>query len=173
VSNALIALGGNIGDVKASFVSALSMLEKSCCIIAKSKLYQTPALVDKGAKPQPDYFNAVVHVVTTLSPAALLSELHRIEAKHGRERKEHWGSRTLDLDLLDYEGEISTHAALKLPHPEIGHRMFVLLPLYDIVPNWIYPRGDEQHDVFQGKSVQDLMARLEQQGEQRFEGEVW
>jgi len=170
---AIIALGGNIGDVRASFVSALMMLENTCRIVAKSKLYQTPALVDEGAKPQPDYLNTAVHVVTSLSPAALLSELHSIEALHGRERKEHWGSRTLDLDLLDYEGVISNQPELKLPHPEIEKRLFVLLPLRDIIPDWVYPRINNQGHEDQGKNVQELITLLDHQGEQVIEGEVW
>jgi len=173
LSHAIIALGGNIGDVKASFISALDMLNHTCCVVAKSKLYQTSALVDQDAKAQPDYLNAAVHVVTTLKPAALLTELHRIEALHGRERIEHWGSRTLDLDLLDYEDVISNQTELKLPHPEIAHRLFVLLPLRDIIPNWIYPQVSHQDAPFDGQSVEDLIKRLEQQGEQGFEGEDW
>ncbi|MDX8381189.1 MAG: 2-amino-4-hydroxy-6-hydroxymethyldihydropteridine diphosphokinase [Ghiorsea sp.] len=165
MSHAIIALGGNIGEVKASFISALDMLNHTCCIVAKSKLYQTPALVDKGAKPQPDYFNATVYVVTTLKPAALLAELHRIEALHGRERIEHWGSRTLDLDLLDYEGVTSNQVELKLPHPEIEKRLFVLLPILDIMPNWIHPNT--------GTSVQAMTRSRLAMGEKPFKGEDW
>jgi len=165
LSHAIIALGGNIGDVKASFISAIEMLSHTCCIVTQSKLYQTPALVDKGAKPQPDYFNAAVHVVTTLSPAALLTELHRIEALHGRERVEHWGSRTLDLDLLDYEGVTSNQDELKLPHPEIEKRLFVLLPILDIIPNWIHPNT--------GASVQNMTSARLALGEKPFIGVDW
>jgi 2-amino-4-hydroxy-6-hydroxymethyldihydropteridine diphosphokinase len=149
MSNVFIALGGNIGDVRATFDSALAMLEKSCGVVCKSKLYQTPAMIEQGAEPQADYFNAVIHAVTTLPPADLLAELHRIEALHGRERKAHWGARTLDLDLLDYEGFISEDSRLTLPHPELAHRLFVLQPLHDVIPNWIHP--------ISGKRLQDML----------------
>ena len=165
MSNVFIALGGNIGDVRTTFDSACAMLNKHCAIISKSKLYQTPALVDEGAEPQPDYWNAVVHAVTTLAPADLLAEMHRIEAAHGRERKARWGSRTLDLDLLDYEGFISEDSALTLPHPELQHRLFVLQPLQDVIPNWIHPVS--------GQSVQDMLAFRLQAGDSLFEGDTW
>ena len=165
MSNILIALGGNIGDVRNSFDSACEMLGNTCNITAKSKLYTTPALVDDGAKAQPDYLNAVIHVVSTLTPSDLLAELHRIEAANGRERKEHWGSRTLDLDLLDYEGFTSTNPALMLPHPELHQRLFVLLPLSDVIPNWVHPTRNQ--------SVSQMIETLKQQGETWFEGEIW
>ncbi len=165
MSNIIIALGGNIGDVQESFESALAMLNQSCHIITKSKIYQTPALIRQGAAPQPDYLNAAIHAVSTLTPAAILAELHRIETALGRERKEHWGARTIDLDLIDYEGFTSTNPALMLPHPELAKRLFVLQPLHDIVPNWIHP--------ITGLSVSEMTTSLENAGETRVEGEIW
>jgi len=165
MSNVFIALGGNIGDMQATFDSALAMLEKSCGVVCKSKCYQTPALTHPDTKPQADYLNAVVHAVTTLTPAALLAELHRIEAAHGRERHEHWGARTLDLDLLDYEDFISKDSRLTLPHPELAHRLFVLQPLQDVMPNWIHPVS--------GESLQEMLASRLSAGETLFKGEDW
>jgi len=165
MSHIIIALGGNIGDVRASFDSAYKALSQSCHIITKSKLYPTPALVAKGAPSQPDYINAAIHVASTLTPTELLAELHRIEALHGRERKEHWGSRTLDLDLIDYEGCISHDSALMLPHPALVDRLFVLQPLHDIMPNWIHP--------VTSRSVQEMLRSLQQAGESLYEGEIW
>ncbi len=165
MSNIFIALGGNMGDVRAHFDSACLMLESTCAIIAKSKLYQTPALVADGAPPQPDYFNAVIHVVSTLPPADLLAELHRIEAKHGRERHTHWGARTLDLDLLDYEGFTSHDSALMLPHPELHKRLFVLQPLQDVMPLWVHPVRNE--------TLPQMIATLQQQGQTCVEGDTW
>lgn len=165
MSNILIALGGNIGDVKTSFDSACDILGQNCCIIAKSKLYQTPALVLNNMKPQSDYLNAVIHVVSTLPPSELLIELHRIEAICGRKRKERWGARTLDLDLLDYEGFTSDDSTLMLPHPELQNRLFVLLPLLDIMPNWVHP--------IYGETVSQMIQNRTQHGEMLFEGEAW
>lgn len=165
MSNIIIALGGNVGHVRKSFECALTMLHQSCHIIAKSRLYQTPALVLPGADPQPDYVNAAVHVVSTLPPTLLLTELHRIEAALGRERKTRWGARTIDLDLIDYEGIISTSPALMLPHPELAKRLFVLQPLHDIIPNWIHP--------ITNLSVSEMIAALEKAGETKPQGEAW
>ena len=165
MSNIIIALGGNMGDMRASFDSACIMLHQSCHIIKKSKLYTTPALIVEGAAPQADYLNAVIHVVSTLSPATLLAELHRIEAEHGRERKEHWGARTLDLDLIDYEGFTSNDSALMLPHPAMAQRLFVLQPLQDVMANWTHP--------ITGLSLQEMMLALQQQGESMSKGELW
>lgn len=166
MSNVFIALGGNLGDVRASFDSACAMLSQTCHIISKSKLYHTPAIgpLDQG-KPQPDYLNAAIHVASTLPPHDLLLELHRIEAAHGRERKQYWGSRTLDLDLLDYGDVLSDTTHLMLPHPRIQERLFVLLPLADIDPNWTHPKL--------GSHVQTMIQALTQQGQPLFEGEIW
>jgi len=163
VSNVLIALGGNIGEVRKHFESACRMLEQSCCIIAKSKLYHTPALTAPGTKTQPDYLNAVIHGVTTCSPAELLAELHRIEDQHGRTRETRWGARTLDLDLLDYEGFTSTQPALSLPHPELHKRLFVLLPLQDVMPNWVHP--------VRNKTVSQMIEAI--QNDISLKGEAW
>jgi 2-amino-4-hydroxy-6-hydroxymethyldihydropteridine diphosphokinase len=166
MSNVLIALGGNLGDVKASFDMACQALEKSCHIITKSKLYRTPAIGPLvNGKQQPDYLNAAIHVVSTLSATDLLLELHRIEATQGRERKEHWGARTLDLDLLDYEGVISDEDTLSLPHPRIQDRLFVLQPITDIDPNWTHPKL--------GLTALNMLKGLTNHGEQLFKGEAW
>ncbi|HIP07797.1 MAG TPA: 2-amino-4-hydroxy-6-hydroxymethyldihydropteridine diphosphokinase [Mariprofundaceae bacterium] len=165
MSNVLIALGGNLGDVRASFDTACQMLQHNCHIITKSKLYQTPALLAKGAASQSNYLNAIIHVVSTLPPADLLTELHRIEAAHGRERKERWGARTLDLDLIDYEGFTSNDSALMLPHPAMAQRLFVLQPLHDVIPNWIHPVTN--------LNVQGMICLLQQKGEVLVEGKLW
>ncbi|MDQ7003518.1 MAG: 2-amino-4-hydroxy-6-hydroxymethyldihydropteridine diphosphokinase [Ghiorsea sp.] len=163
--NVIIALGGNMGDVRNSFDGACAMLHQSFPIIKKSKLYQTAALTHQGAAPQPDYLNAVIHVQSSISPADLLAELHRIEALFGRERKEHWGSRTLDLDLIDYEGCISNSYALMLPHPALNQRLFVLQPLHDVQPHWVHPST--------GLHVQDMIDTLRQAGETLHQGKDW
>jgi len=160
MNSAWIALGGNLGNVRESFDSAILLLAATCTIIKKSNIYQTPAIgpLNKG-KPQPDYLNAAVHVTTKLSNIDLLSELHRIEAKHDRKRIEHWGARTLDLDLLAYNNDMVHSDKLMLPHPQIAHRLFVLQPLADIAPHWIHPESKQsvsrmmqalQEDLFTG-----------------------
>jgi 2-amino-4-hydroxy-6-hydroxymethyldihydropteridine diphosphokinase len=165
VNSAFIALGGNLGDVKQTFQTAYDALKMTCNIIAVSKLYQTPALTMPDSPPQPDYWNAAIHVQTQLPADTLLAELHRVEALHHRKRIEHWGSRTLDLDLIAYEQLISTQANLKLPHPETQSRLFVLQPLIDIAPFWVHP--------VTGESLSTMITNLTDAGEKLHKGEAW
>jgi 2-amino-4-hydroxy-6-hydroxymethyldihydropteridine diphosphokinase len=93
-----------------------------------------------GPADQPDFVNAVVGLMTKLSAQDLLTELKRIESEHGRERRtEHWGPRTLDLDLLSYANLVLAEDQLTLPHPGIAGRNFVLLPWSDIAPHYRVP----------------------------------
>ena len=165
MNNAFIALGGNLGDVKQTFQTACDALKETCKIITISKLYHTPALTMPDSAPQPDYWNAAIHVQTQLPADTLLAELHRVEALHHRKRIEHWGSRTLDLDLIAYEQLISTQAELKLPHPETQSRLFVLQPLMDIAPFWVHP--------VTGENLSTMITHLTDAGEKLHKGEAW
>jgi len=147
------------------------MLKDVCTIVAKSKLYQTPAigpvmqLEDGSTTTQPDYLNAVIQVATTMQAKDLLQALHRIEAKHNRVRKEHWGARTLDLDLLAYENECSNTENLRLPHPRLHERLFVLQPWADIAPNWQHP--------ISGLNITAMIQALPTDKNSLFEGRAW
>ncbi|MDX8414299.1 MAG: 2-amino-4-hydroxy-6-hydroxymethyldihydropteridine diphosphokinase [Mariprofundales bacterium] len=135
---ALIALGGNLGDVGVTLVAARRVLAQlpMVSVTASSSIYQTAAI---GPGEQPDYLNAAVVVDTGLAAATLLSHLHAIEAQFGRERGERWGARTLDLDLLAYGDRCCDDAALQLPHPRMAERLFVLAPLVEVAAEWIHP----------------------------------
>jgi 2-amino-4-hydroxy-6-hydroxymethyldihydropteridine diphosphokinase len=105
-----------------------------------------------------DYTNAVckIHPCDD-DPASLLARLHSIEAELGRQRDPHnqWASRTMDLDLLDYNGLITDNDdQLKLPHPKIGQRDFVLLPLLEVSPNWVHPNTCERGDILLDRLLQ-------------------
>ncbi len=100
-------------------------------ILAESAVYETSPV---GGPEQPDYLNMVVAVATALSPDALLDRCLAIEAEHGRVRRERWGARTLDLDLLSYGDTVRQTERLTLPHPRMGERAFVLVPLAEIAP---------------------------------------
>ena len=107
-----------------------------------SSLYRTEAIADA---PQPDYVNAVAEVASALPPAALLSGLLEIESRHGRTRGAPNAPRTLDLDLLLYGSEVLDQPGLKLPHPRMHERAFVLVPLVEIAPEAQIPgRGPAQ-----------------------------
>ena len=167
MSTAFIALGGNLGDVLTSFNAACSELEEFCTMTAQSKLYQTPAvgpLVE--GKAQPDYLNAVIKVTTALDAPDLLQALHRIEANHGRERIEHWGARTLDLDLLAYDNLIMGQPELTIPHPHLHNRLFVLQPLSDIQPDWVHPLRKQNVSVMLAQTLATEQTNL-------FQGTIW
>ncbi len=131
--DALIGLGGNLGDVAATFRAALARLEAGGVdVIARSSIWKTPPW---GKTDQPAFLNACVRVETTLSPHDLLALCLSIETALGRVRTEKWGPRTLDLDLLDVAGVTLATPDLTLPHPFVAERAFVLAPLAEIVPD--------------------------------------
>jgi len=162
----IIALGGNLGDVRASFVGARDMLaaQDGISLLASSRLYHSAPM---GPQDQPDYLNAVVTIETTLSAIALLHELQAIELHFGRKRDgERWGERTLDLDLIAYDDIQMQTPELTLPHPGMQERVFVLQPLCDILPEWQHPvTGEKADDMLQ----KQILAGQTPLGE----GEVW
>jgi len=137
MSKAYIGLGSNVGDRKAHLADAFAALRKSKHIklIKHSKLYETEPL----GPPQPDFLNAAAEIETDFSPLALLRELHRIENELGRVRKERWGPRVIDLDILLYEDSIMDTEQLSIPHLLMHEREFVLVPLAEIAPHAVHP----------------------------------
>lgn len=133
---AVIALGGNIGNVSDTFRQVISQLSAASGvgIVEVSPLVRTSAVLAAGQEEQPDYLNAVIVVSTMLSPLGLLDLLQGIEDEHGRKRTERWAARTLDLDIIDYQGVTSDDERLELPHPRAAKRAFVLLPWSLIAP---------------------------------------
>ena len=134
---AYIGIGANLGDARANVVDALARLRllPDSALLAVSSLYRTAPL-DAGGD---DYINAVASIETRLDPAQLLQALHAIESAHGRERPYRNAPRTLDLDLLLYGAEQIDSAALQVPHPRMGLRAFVLVPLLELAPDIVIP----------------------------------
>ena len=134
MADALIALGGNIGDVRATFASAIPAIcsRAAATLLARSSDYLTPPW---GKEDQPPFINACIRIETPLAPHALLHVLLAVEAEHGRRRETLWGPRTLDLDLLAYDDVAMADAELILPHPRLHERAFVLVPLAEIAPD--------------------------------------
>lgn len=134
---AAIALGSNLGNSRETLEAALHQLNEISDITlqARSHLYQTAPV----GPPQPDYLNASALLSTTLMPEVLMQTLLEVEARFGRVRREKWGARTLDLDLLLYDDLILNQPHLQLPHPRMVDRAFVLIPLAEIAPNWVEP----------------------------------
>jgi len=138
MTRAVIAFGANLGDREATIAAAVRELAEADGIdlAAVSPVYETAAIKDAGVDDgAPRYLNGVVVVETNLDPLALLDVLQRIELEHGRVRTEHWGDRTLDLDLIDVAGIVLDDERLVLPHPRAWQRAFVLQPWLDVEPD--------------------------------------
>jgi len=136
-----IALGSNLGDSLAIVQAAIERLDTFPEVeIGKvSRWYRTKAITLDPESSQPDYINGCAILATTLMPQALLTLLLDMEIQFGRERRERWGARTLDLDLLLYADYVLDTPHLTIPHPRMVDRAFVLLPLTEIAADWIHP----------------------------------
>lgn len=142
----LVALGSNLpgpwGSPRQALRRALAEMPRHNIRVRKvSPLHETAPF---GLANQPRFVNAMALVETALAPEALMRALHMIEREAGRVRRIRWGPRTLDLDLIDYNGLIRrpSRASIKplaLPHPGMGERTFVLVPLVEIAPRWRHP----------------------------------
>ncbi len=136
-----IGLGSNLGDGQQTLNSALQHLTEhpSIQLLKHSRFYSSKP---HGPQNQPDYVNAVACVTTELSAMDLLHALFAIEQAHDRQRDgTHWGPRTLDLDLLLYGNTIIDEPTLKVPHPYLCERSFVVYPLSELTPDLILPDG--------------------------------
>jgi len=134
VSKAWLGLGGNIGDVPAAMANALQRLdgEAEIAVIAVSPIYKTPPW---GVEDQPWFHNCCTEVETSLTPEQLLEACQEAEREGKRERVIRWGPRTIDVDILVFDGVEQNEQRLTLPHPRMLERAFVIIPLADIAPN--------------------------------------
>ncbi len=151
-----IGLGSNVGNRLGHLTFALEAMkkQKSVKLLKTSHVYETPPW---GNTAQPPFLNGVCALETALKPHALLAILQQIEQEGGRERHELWGPRTLDLDILycaDYHIEGDSKDDLSIPHPYFWDRSFVLLPLAEIEPNFIY----------EGESISQRLESLDTHG---------
>lgn len=136
MASVLVALGGNVGDVRATFKKAIANIcgMTQAVLVARSSDYTTPPWGDEQQAP---FVNACIEIETSLDPHALLFTLHKIEKKFGRDRahERRWGPRTLDLDIIAYDDVSLQKPELTLPHPRLFERAFVLVPLAEIAPD--------------------------------------
>ena len=155
-----IGLGCNMGDCRASLRFALDGLAAlpGYRPVALSSLYRTAPV---GKTDQADFYNAVARGKYEGSPLDLLAGLQALEKARGRERRERWGPRTLDLDLLIFGREVLDLPGLEVPHPRLAERVFVLAPLMEIAPDFILPRW--------GLSAGELLERLPREEKARQE----
>lgn len=134
---AYIALGSNLGDKEGNLRRALELLKEHGVEVMKTSTFICTE--PYGVTDQPQFLNGACEVRTSLAPLELLHTLLDIEQEMGRVRLRHWGERNIDLDLLLYEDVIMDTPELKLPHPDMQNRDFVLLPLAEIAPALIHP----------------------------------
>ena len=155
LAQALIALGGNLGDVRSTFDRAVTLLCDGTTVrlTARSSDYRTPPW---GVIDQPSFINAVIAVSTALAPHDLLARALSVERALGRDRGEErrWRPRTIDIDLLAYDDLVLQEPNLTLPHPHLFERAFVLVPLAEITPD----------RMIGGIRVRDALARVETRG---------
>jgi 2-amino-4-hydroxy-6-hydroxymethyldihydropteridine diphosphokinase len=169
----LVAIGGNsnshAGNPHGTVCAAIAMLRAEFSDLMTSNLYETPSF---PAGTGPDFVNAACVFRSALPPEDILSILHKIEADFGRVRRQRWGQRTLDLDLIACGGTILPDSAVQthwralsldrqktetpdtliLPHPRLQDRAFVLVPLADVAPDWVHP--------MLGQNVTEMLSRL-------------
>lgn len=133
---ATLGLGGNLGDPVAAFAAALARLRAHAAVELKaaSSVWRTAPW---GKLDQPEFRNMAVLIETSLSAEDLLSLCLDIERLSGRERRERWGPRTLDIDILTYGNVVIDRPGLQIPHPRIAERAFVLAPLAETTPELI------------------------------------
>jgi 2-amino-4-hydroxy-6-hydroxymethyldihydropteridine diphosphokinase len=136
VTRAYLALGSNLGDRLAYLQNAVNALDATggVGVVAVSRVYETEPV---GGPDQGAYYNAVVAVETSLDVRSVLRLAQRLEADAARVRAEHWGPRTLDVDILLFDDVTIDEADLTVPHPRMWERGFVLAPLRDVAPGLV------------------------------------
>ncbi len=155
MAEALIALGGNVGDVRDAIDRAIAAFCDGMVVrlLARSSDYRTPPV---GVTDQPPFVNCAIVAATEQPPASLLARAQSVEAQFGRDRsrEQHWGPRTLDIDLIAYDDIAMNTLDLTLPHPRALERAFVLLPLAELVPE----------RRISGVRIKNALARVDQTG---------
>jgi 2-amino-4-hydroxy-6-hydroxymethyldihydropteridine diphosphokinase len=142
---AYLALGSNLGDRLATLQEAVDALsrEPGIRVEASSRVWETEPV----GPPQPRYLNAVLLIVTELEPPELLAACLRVESALGRVRRERWGPRTIDIDVLLFDERTIDEPELRVPHPRMHERAFVLAPLLELEPDPMLPGGRRVADV--------------------------
>lgn len=150
MTRAVLALGANLGDPLGAIQGAMDALDAcpGIDVVARSSLYRTAPV---GGPEQPDFMNAVVVVETTLDPLALLTCGQAVEQQWQRTREVRWGPRTLDVDVIAFDGVVSDDPVLTLPHPRAAERAFVLVPWLEVDP----------HATVHDTPIRDLLAMLD------------
>ncbi len=162
MSQAVLGLGGNIGDSRKLLAAAIARLADNPAITveAVSALYLTPPW---GKVDQPAFLNAAARIATSLSPRALLEAALAVERQLGRERLERWGPRRIDIDILVFDDITVDEPGLSIPHKQLKERAFALVPLIDVMPDV----------TIEGKTAEEWLAGVDASGMQRLAGPGW
>ncbi|MEX0786192.1 MAG: 2-amino-4-hydroxy-6-hydroxymethyldihydropteridine diphosphokinase [Dehalococcoidia bacterium] len=157
-----LGLGANLGDRQRNLAMALRRLEPLVRIEAVSSLYETDPV---GPQDQPPFLNAVCRAITGLPPRGLLRHIEEVERDIGRRRGERWGPRPIDIDLLLYGDLVLDEGGLRVPHPELQERAFVLAPLAELAPELAHPAL--------GRTIAGLAADVDGSGVRVRAGRGW
>ena len=161
MTNVFLGIGGNLGDRRATMRLAVAEIRAVVEDVRVSSLYETAAW---GVTDQPSFLNAVVRGSTELSPLELLDAMQAIENQLGRVRTQHWGPRAIDIDILLYGSDVIDVPRLKVPHPYMAQRGFVLRPLADLAAGLTLPDGS---------LVGELLTTIDQDDLRQIEGPGW
>ncbi len=154
-----MGIGSSLGDREAHLRNAINALRygTDCKIIALSSIYESPhmGLTPGDSERYPAHLNCVVHIETTLNPLSLLALIHCIEEQGGRIRTEHWGPRTIDVDILVYRDVVIAAKDLELPHPGIEKRAFVAVPLAEIAGDLVLTSGKTVAEIANSEQIRE------------------